>query len=379
MAINVVLYSPGLGYINRGFESLTREIYQALAQEDIVNLTLFQGTGEVLPGAIPIWAPKRNAKFYDSNLIKNFKYRQYFSYTLENLFFSLPVVAHCYQHPCDVVYFSDNIPADCLHFIRKYFGGSFKLLFCNGAPASPTDYMRYDYVQVMTPAQYQEAIEAGYPQHKLFLIPQGLNCHSFSLNLKSEEIKKQKKQWNLPVDKYIVLSVGAINLGHKRMNWLIEEFSRLDPNTFFLWMVGQHEKETPYVKALAASKLKSNTYKFDVISYSEISLAYAVANCFVLCSLNEGFGRVYIEAMASELPVIAHRNVNTEWILGDKNLGLIDMTKSGELENKIIYFYQQKNTALNQGYNNQTTAFQKFDWASLHSQYIDMLRDISRI
>lgn len=377
MAINVVLYSPGLGYINRGFETLAREVYQALLKDDSVNVTLFQGTGEVLPGATAIWAPKRNAKFYDLELLKNFKYRQYLSYTLENFFFSLPIIAHCYSKPCDIIYFSDNITADFLQSLRKWFGASFKFLFCNGAPASPQNYMQYDYVQVMTPAQYQEAVEAGYPQNQLFLIPQGLNCHSFRLNLQPEEINKQRQQWHLPIDKYIILSVGAVDIGHKRMNWLIEEFSKLDPDKFFLWIVGQPEVQTPQVKALAASQLKPGTYKFDVLPYNEIPLAYAAANCFTLCSLNEGFGRVYIEAMAAELPVIAHRNVNTEWIMGENNLGLIDMTKPGELANQILYFQENESIAAAQGTDNQKISFQKFDWTSLHSQYLDMLQKIA--
>ncbi len=371
--INLTLYSPGLGYINRGFESLTREIYQSLRQQDDLKITLFQATGEVLQGAVPVWAPKRTSSIYDWHLIRSFKYRQFVSYLLENLFFSVPLTLHCYQNPCDILYFSDAIPANILHRLREKLGGSFKFLFCNGAPANPKDYMHYDYVQVMTPAQYHEAVDAGYPQENLFLIPQGLQCNVYS----NPRDLQQRDRWNLPTDRTIVLSVGAISFVHKRMDWLIEEFSKLDPDQFFLWIVGQPELETPKVHSLAATKLKPGSYQFDSVPYAEMPSVYQAADIFTLCSLNEGFGRVYIEAMAAKLPVLAHRNINTEWILGADNLGLIDMTQTDALRDRILYFQQHPTQFDQQRHNNQVIAFERFDWNALIPAYLAMFQTIA--
>ena len=146
MPSNVLLFSPGLGYINRGFESLTREIYLAFKDSSDINISLYQGTGDVLDGAVSVMAPKRNSSLYDCWPLKSFRYRQYLSYNLESLFFSLPIAWHAFLKPCDVVYFSDPLPADILFRLRKIIGGKFKLLFCNGAPASPEDYRHYDFV-----------------------------------------------------------------------------------------------------------------------------------------------------------------------------------------------------------------------------------------
>jgi 1,2-diacylglycerol 3-alpha-glucosyltransferase len=372
MVANVLIYSPGLGYINRGLESFTRELYEALKGHH-VNLTLFQGRGDVLKGAKSVWTPRRNSEFYNLKFMNYFQQR---SYKIENIVFSIPLILHCYSKPCDIIHFSEAIPANILYHLRKRLGGSFKLLFSNGGPALPQHYSRYDYVQVLTPAQRQEAIQFGYPESRLFTIPYGVHCQSFSKNLASEEVATKRQQWNLPIDRTVILCVGAVNSSHKRMDWMIQEFSKLDPVKFFLWIVGQPEAETEAVKDLAKYLLKPNSYQFDVISYTEMPNVYAIADYFALCSLSEGFGKVYIEAMAAGLPVIAHRNPNTEWILNLDNLGLVDMTVPDGLKNKILYFEQHTRSKNWQKNLNKSTVYKNFDWESLYPQYLSMYEHI---
>ena len=124
---------------------------------------------------------------------------------------------------------------------------------------------------------------------------------------------------------------------HKRMDWLINEFAGLNPDRYFLWIVGQKESESAEVISLASRTLKNENYKFDTLSYQDMSKAYQASNIFVLCSLNEGFGRVYIEAMSAGLPVIAHSNPNTIYIVGESR-GLIDMQKAGAISEVIDLF-----------------------------------------
>jgi 1,2-diacylglycerol 3-alpha-glucosyltransferase len=369
MPTNVLLYSSGLGYIQRGLETFTQELYESLQHQPDVRATLFQGQGNLVDGAIPVWSIKRNSPIYDLEIFKPLKPK---SYRIENLIFSLPIALHCYSKPCNIIHFSEGLPANILYHLRKKVGGSFKLLFSNGGPASPGHYKRYDYVQVLTPAQKQEAIEAGYPEDRLFFIPYGLNCQKFAQKLSQEEILTERRFRNLPIDRQVVLSVGAVNTSHKRMDWLIREFSNLDPEKFFLWIVGQPEEETKQIMDLAQNLLKPNSYKFDVIPYPDIPKVYACADYFVLCSLGEGFGRVYIEAMAAGLTVIAHRNMNTEWILGADNLGLVDMTKAQHLSNKICYFDLLQSESQNQAVSNQNTSLTRFEWSTLRKEYIEM-------
>lgn len=370
---NILLFSPGLGYINRGIETFTRELYETLRSVEGIKVDLFQGTGDVLDGAIPISTPRRNSAIYNSPLLSRFKQR---SYWIENVVFSVPLAWHCYTKPCDIVHFNEGIPANVLYHLRHRLGGAFKLLFCNGGPLLPAQYMRYDYVQVQTPEQLQEGLSAGYPKHNLFLIPPGLNCEPFARKLDSEAVQDQRRIWNLPIDRALILSVGAVNMSHKRMDWLVQEFAQLDPNQFFLWIVGQTDEETKGVKQLAESLLKPDSYKFDTVPYPQMPQIYAIANYFALCSLSEGVPRVYLEAMSAGLPIIVNQSSLTEWVLKNDNLGLVNMQQPGALKDKILYFESHKMECNQQANLNQSTAKTRFDWSSLCDQYLGMYDQI---
>jgi len=105
-------------------------------------------------------------------------------------------------------------------------------------------------------------------------------------------------------------------------------------------------------------------------------MVYNVADIFVLCSLREGFGRVCLEAMAAKLPVIARRTDNTEWILGNDNNGLIDMTVENELADTTQSMLSNKDFSDALGIENYNRVYEKFDWNSLTSDYINMYKKI---
>ena len=369
--IKLILYCSGLGYINRGLESFTRELYETLLGVDNIDISLFQGKGDVLDGAHSVWAPKRTSN-YDKFLPLDLNVDQ--KHLFEDLIFSFPILFSAYRMESPIIHFSEDIPAKVLYHLRKRFGGSFHLLFSNGGPRSPKHFMRYDYVQVLTPEQKKEALDYGYPSDRLFMVPYGLNCQKF--NSLSTSVRSD---WNLPTDRKILLSVGAINTEHKRMHWLIKEFSKLNQSKYFLWLVGQcYGKKTTEVKKLAENVLDKDSYRFTTTSYEKMPEVYNSADIFVLCSLREGFGRVYLEAMASKLPVIAHRTENTEWILGSDNMGLIDMTIKDELADKIRSISNKPDLLNELGNENSIMVEKKFDWKSLLPDYIQMYENISK-
>jgi len=76
--------------------------------------------------------------------------------------------------------------------------------------------------------------------------------------------------------------------------------------------------------------LGPDNFSASSVPYEQVSNYYQAADCFVLASLQEGFGRVYLEALMHGLPVIAHRHPVIEYVVG--NEGVIgDLSRSREL------------------------------------------------
>ena len=88
MIPNVLLFSPGLGYINRGLETFTRELYMNLKFQDNLGIKLYQANCNVLEGAESFNVLKRNSSLYKYWPFSKFQNK---SYRIECLMFSLPI------------------------------------------------------------------------------------------------------------------------------------------------------------------------------------------------------------------------------------------------------------------------------------------------
>lgn len=371
--IRVLLYSPGLGYVNRGLEVFAGELYETLSRSAGLSVTLLQGGGASVAGARRVPAPRRDALAYDLPFLRRIKR---YGYRIECVVFGLFLIAEQCIRPYDIVHFSEAVPANMLYRLRKVMRGRFKLLFSNGGPVSPEHFRRYDYVQVLTPAQKEEAIAAGYPEERLYLLPYGVDCDKFSPDAFPGEKKRLRRDHMLPENKTVILSVGSRQSRLKRMDHLVREFARLDPGKFFLWMVGADDRESVEVEALAESLLDPGSYRSDFFAYTEMPSVYASADLFFLCSLREGFGRAYLEAMASGLPVVGHRNRDTEWILGKDNRGLLSMDGTGWMREIMEYFEGNPGWKARQGNANRLRVKAMFDRSALRRGYEDMYENI---
>jgi glycosyltransferase involved in cell wall biosynthesis len=121
----------------------------------------------------------------------------------------------------------------------------------------------------------------------------------------------------LPVDRPIVITVGAVTAAVKRMDHLVRSVHQLPEPRPLLLMVGQIEAASNEVLELARELLGPSGYRQTTVHHQAMNDYLAAANLFVLCSPAEGFGRAYIEAAAVGLPVIAHDTPHFRDLLGE--------------------------------------------------------------
>lgn len=81
----------------------------------------------------------------------------------------------------------------------------------------------------------------------------------------------------------------------------------------------------------------------------------------LVCSKSEAFGRVTIEAMASQLPVIGTKSGGTEELIQEGINGyLVEYGDVRSLEKKIIYLYENYALCKRMGQNAKKSVFEKF-------------------
>ncbi len=322
MKTRVALLCPGLGRVVRGHETFARGLVDLLS--DSVDLTLFKGGGEatareiVLPhvprdagslnGArLPV-SPRWHAAAMGEERIR-----------IECETFAWAALGPLLEGGYDVVHCLDKDLCRVLHANRHLFAKTPTILFSNGGAIPARDLPPCDYVQEHTALNLRHS-RAG----RSFLIPHGVDCQRFRPGVPSDF----RQRHGIPADATLLVSVGTICYWHKRMDHVIREVAATGDPNLHLAIVGQESEDSPAIKTLGR-ELLGNRMHFDSLPHEQLPGAYAAADAFVLGSLFETFGIVYIEAMASGLPVICTEHPNQQAIV--QQGVFVDMAKAGAL------------------------------------------------
>ncbi|MBA3960649.1 MAG: glycosyltransferase family 4 protein [Chthoniobacterales bacterium] len=364
----VFFLCTGVGKVNRGIESFFREAFDGLRTLPEIELTLFKGGGAECEGERVPWNLPRNnvpARLLGALVRRN-------GYVVEQLSSFPSMVRAIRSKRPDIVFYSDSNLGFQLFRWRKQIGVPFRLLFSNGGPCHPP-FNRTDYVQQVAPQYYDEAIAAGEAPERHRMVPYGINVPKGAPDRSAGVIVKWREKLDLPIDRPIVLSVGWISARHKRMDYLINELTQLPHPRPFLVLLGAMDEQSATIIDLARRKLGEDNFTARSVPYDKVSGYYHSADFFVLASLQEGFGRVFLEALLHGLPVIAHDHPVMRFVL-DAEGTFGDLSLPGELATLMREILARSDTA-GAASRRRTSVRDRFSWPVLAPRYRDMFFD----
>ncbi len=323
--LKVLFTCSGVGIMNRGIESFFRDAFDGLKRTDGLDLGLLKGAGVETADEHVVWSLPRTS--LTARWLGRFARRN--GYVIEQWTAFPSVARHIRAFQPRVVFYSDANLGFLLFHFRDRIGADFRLLFSNGGPVHPP-FIRTDCVHQVAPCYHQEALLAGEPANKHFMTPYGINVVEAPRTVSLGERNTLRRRLGLPVDRQVILSVGWIGRVHKRMDYVIEEVAGLPQPRPFLQLLGAMDESSPEIVHLGRRLLGPAGFAANSVPYENVFDYYRAADRFVLASLQEGFGRVYLEALMHGLLVIAHRNPVTEYVMGSYGL-LADLSRRGTL------------------------------------------------
>ncbi|MDZ4814890.1 MAG: glycosyltransferase family 4 protein [Verrucomicrobiota bacterium] len=322
--MKVAVVSTGLGYIPRGIETWAEDLAEALEHAGIQTVLFRGGPGR----GIVVRHFRREGKAAQSlwRVPLPGRWRVGFgsAYQVEQTTFFPGLLFHITKGKFDIVHLQDPWLGWLLQKTRFFHGC--RVILANGTEESMDYLSSFDFVQELSPSYH--ARHGG--KQGRFCIPNFVDTETFCHGDRDQA----RMALGLPLDGFIVLSVGALRKTRKRMNWLIQEAAACADPRLFLVLAGAVEEETSDIKRLADELLPGRYQLLTNLQRSAMPSVYRAADLFILCSLDEILGIAFLEAMASGIPCMGHQYATTEWVIG-KGGTCIDMTMTGSLTDAI--------------------------------------------
>lgn len=370
--LRVFLVCTGLGNERRGFETFTRGCARALGNETALELEVFAGgrDGAVAHEHVVANLPRRSraARWLGAAFGRD-------PYFIEQGSFFVGFLPSLIRHPPDVVYFADlNFGNACWHW-RRRTGARFRMLFYNGGNTT-MPYTRCDHVQQVTPAALEAAALRGERRDGQTMLPHGVELPSTFTPTDAAARRAAREALGLPVDAEIVLSVGQLDRVTKRTDLLIEAVASFPAPRPYLLLVGADGPDGDGIRALATSRLGSH-WSWRSLPSERMQAVYAAADRFALLSRGEGFGLAYAEALAAGLPVLAHDDATTQYVVGSAGL-LRSITDVATARTALEELRSMPATA-DAARARRASIRARFSWEVLRPSYVKLFEAVAKL
>ncbi len=177
------------------------------------------------------------------------------------------------------------------------------------------------------------------PQEKIAVIHSGVDHERFRPDRRGHGRDRIRREWGIPAAVPVALFVGN-GFQRKGIDRLLRAWESPDLAEIYLLIVGEDAGRSRYIawaKRAAPGRIVFAGRQTAVEDY------YAAADLLVLPALQEAFGNVVLEALASGLPVVTSRTVGAAEVLtGDLEQGIVaDPDDKRQLAQRILKMLDQ--------------------------------------
>jgi glycosyltransferase involved in cell wall biosynthesis len=359
----VALVSIGIGRVQRGFERWAQDLFDVLGGR--LDLTIYKSAGrqsqrQKVPRCLELL----------TTLARQFPLGST-EYHRDCVAFGVGMLPDLMQNRFDVLHCVDPPLAVVFAWFRTFMRFRARILFTDGAVIPPEHYPRVDHMHYVSKVSHKRAIDMGQPPSRMTLIPCGIHSGRFTPTQSRQAIRKRH---GVHRSAFVILVISARKREHKRVDYIIEEVSRLEGN-ILLWIDGN--PEDPTVEELARARL-GDRCRLSYFPSGRVCELYQMADVFVHASLEESFGLAVIEASSSGLPVLVHDSPHFEWLLNEREC-LLDMSVPGTLSKRLREMLPLKDRLTARSAARAADIQRRFDWSSLAPDYIEMYCNVAAL
>lgn len=376
MPTRVTIACSGLGHIRRGNETWALDTASALHAA---------GVDVLLCGGGP--RPETDCPYARlPNLRRDFPLLRRWlpwsrRYLLEQLTFLLALRQRLHRDRRRLVHLCDPDLAWQLH--KRTPRRDLRLAFKDGMFLGPPWCRRLEFVQVLAPYYRDHARDKfGVDVSRWFVIPHGVDSRVFQPPNPAErtELRRARPDLRLADDAFVVLGLGDFSpASRKRLDWLVREVAALPASLHArLILAGQSSPEDFAAFARNARELLGDRVTvLRNLARDQVARLLQVADVFAHAALREPFGIVFLEAMATGLPVVGHDWDVTRWIVGDAGT-VVDMEQPSALSGVLRRWAEHPAERLALGRRARERVLASFELRGLVPRYRELYAGMER-
>lgn len=209
-------------------------------------------------------------------------------------------------------------------------------------------------------------------------VPCGVNHLLFKPRMKDKELLDKHDLHG----RKIILFVGGLDKAHyfKGLNILIQATKKIsDRDDFRILVVGDGDLRDTYQSMVDSLGLGKKIIFVGYLPDNELPKYYSIADIFILPSIDktEAFGIVYLEAMASGVPVIGSDLAGVRSVIDKKKNGLL--VKPGSVDNladMMQYLLKNQREARAMGKAGKEKVLEKYTWEKIGYKLDNIFRSI---
>ncbi len=321
--LRIAVASCGLGHVARGIEAWAADLAAALYARG-ENVVLYKGGGTAehsYEQLLRCWQRDHspvNSRWFPRRLLWRAGYGS--PYMAEQTTFAKSLIAALRRNPVDILHVQDPHVA-----LRVQEAGlTTKVILAHGTEEPDSFLNRIHFVQHLALWHLEQAKDRGCSKPTWTAIPNFIDTTRYepgtSLSLREE--------LGIPATAHMVLTAAAIKRHHKRIDYLLREFTSV-PDAYLI-VAGGREPDTDDL-VTEGRQLLGDRVRF-LVSFPRDRMPelYRAADLFVLASLFEMMPIALVEATACGLPCVVNDHPVMCWMTGPGGVP-IDMSQPGVL------------------------------------------------
>lgn len=235
-------------------------------------------------------------------------------------------------------------------------------------------YKNVDKIVLISHGLEKKVLNLGINKNKLRIVRNGINIENF----KPMDKKRIRKQLNLPLNKKIIIHIGAI-ITRKGLDYLVDAMPKVmeKHKDAILVFVGKGYLEDHLKEKVKKLNLQDRVIFTGFKPYTEIPLWANAADLFILSSLEDTGPNTVFETMCCEIPVISTRVGIASELIDDKKTGFFIRKKNvKDIEYYTLKLLGDKNLVEKMGKAARQSIIKKgLTWEKCADNYIKVYQE----